>query len=183
MEKQVEVWKDIPGYEKLYQASTFSRFRSLDRIVKNNGNTFRTEKGKILKKQVSQDGYCMIRIRINNKEKRIRTHRLIAKTFIPNPNNLPIVEHKDDNPLNDSINNLMWSTIKANNINSCYRSNKHLIKPITQYDLKGNFIAEFASISYAYKALNKNPKSGTIGKCCNNKAKTAYGFIWRYKDN
>lgn len=178
-----EVWVDIIGYEGLYQISNKSRVRSLDRIVRSNGNTFRTQKGRIINKKIEKTGYLAVRIIVNNKEKRIPVHRLVAIHFIPNPNNLPIVEHIDDNKANDYIENLMWSTQSNNCLNKHYRSSKNQIKAVLQYDLSGNFIAKHESISNAQRLFNNN--SSGIFDCLTKKNrinKTAYGFQWRYEN-
>lgn len=110
-----EIWKDIPDYEGLYQASNLGNVKVLDRVVnsgiKNNKTVIR--KGKLLKKRINQ-GYYEVALSKNNKKRFLKVHRLIAITFIPNLNNLPSVNHKDENKLNNNVNNLEWCTIKYN---------------------------------------------------------------------
>ena len=107
-----EIWKDIPQLEGLYQASNLGRIKSIERIAKKEYRNNRIVKEKILKGSKNEDGY--FKIHISNKERHINKvvfiHRLVAQTFIPNPNNLPQVNHKDGNKLNNNINNLEWCT-------------------------------------------------------------------------
>lgn len=111
-----EIWRNISGfgeYDKFYQVSNLGKVRSLDKYV-SNGNGVRFIKGRILKQ-----GYCGVypSVILSNaqKVKNIPIHRLVAKTFIPNLNNLPCINHKDCNPENNNVENLEWCTYKYNN--------------------------------------------------------------------
>ena len=104
--ENIEIWKDIPEYEGLYQVSTFGRVKSLPR----NG-----AKGGILKSaKKKQKNYLSVILSKNNKRKNILVHRLVALAFIPNPENLPYINHKDENPSNNYVNNLEWCTHEYN---------------------------------------------------------------------
>lgn len=106
-----EVWKDIPGYEGLYQVSTYGRIKALERMRKNN----RLRKEYILKNHNYKNGYKKITLCDSSmKEKRFFVHRLVAMTFIDNPNHLPIINHKDENPSNNNVYNLEWCTYQYN---------------------------------------------------------------------
>ena len=112
-----EIWKDIKGWENLYQVSNYGRVRSLDReVVQNNNGTEVTMKykGKILKPSVSSQGY--VRVVLQNKDYKINysVHRLVAQAFLPNSNNLEEVNHIDENSLNNNVNNLEWCSHKYN---------------------------------------------------------------------
>jgi hypothetical protein len=117
-----EIWKDIEGYEGYFKISNLGRVLALDRkIIRSDGkkNKF---KSRILKNHISKRGYYVTDVRINNLRKTFYIHRLIAINFIPNPLNKKQVNHKDSNPLNNSINNLEW----VNNLeNSCHRVKKY----------------------------------------------------------
>lgn len=94
-----EIWKVIEGFED-YQISSWGRVMG---------------KHKIMKQHPNEKGYLMVGLRKNNREYKKRVHRLVAQNFIPNPDNLPQVNHKDGNPRNNSITNLEWTTNTDNN--------------------------------------------------------------------
>lgn len=100
-----EIWKDIPNYEGMYQASNLGQIRSLRR----NGTL-----GRILKGEIDDSGYIKVALSKNNKIKKYKIHRLVAQTFIPNLNDLPQINHKDGNKKNNCINNLEWCTASYN---------------------------------------------------------------------
>jgi hypothetical protein len=104
----MEIWKDIIGYEGSYQASSHGRIRGLNRTLPDG----RKWKGKILSVSINENGYYLVVLVKNGKQKTWSVHRLIAKTFLPNPNNLPQINHIDANKLNNKINNLEWISIK-----------------------------------------------------------------------
>lgn len=116
MEDAEEIWRDIEGYECLYQVSNLGRIRSLDRYVDRYTNhlikVFR--KGRLLESHLDKDGYLLVTLCKNNKVKLCRVHRLVAEAFIPNPNNYPIINHKDEIKDNNCVENLEWCTHKYN---------------------------------------------------------------------
>lgn len=117
-----EIWRSIDGYEGLYEVSNTGLIRSLDRFV---GNRNRI-KGKILSIRIEKDGYCSVALSKDGKIKRYKIHRLVAQAFIPNPEGLPQVNHKDENKTNNNVDNLEWCTSKYN-INYGSRLNKSLL--------------------------------------------------------
>lgn len=110
----MKIWKEIPGYNGLYLASNLGEIKSIDRIVKCGHNSLRIHKGRILKQFVDRFGYKYVVITINREEHKIRVHRLVAKTFINNPDKKEQVNHKDGNKKNNTINNLEWCTASEN---------------------------------------------------------------------
>ena len=112
-----QIWKDIPGYEGLYQVSNTGQIRSL--------NYRRTGKKQILKQYINNTGYKQVALRKNNKVKWYLVHRLVAQAFIPNPHNYPIINHKDENPANNAVWNLEWCTM---DYNIDYSKNKKMEK-------------------------------------------------------
>lgn len=193
-----EVWKDIKGYEGLYQVSTFGRVKSLSRIVNDSiGRTIHKE-GRILSSRISsQTGYPVINLLKDGLHKTLNVHRLVAEAFIPNPNNYPCINHKDESRDNNHVDNLEWCTYGYNNTygTAVERRNKSLsdyysthtvighdspATPVIQYSLKGEFIREYKSINEAERVSGLKNSSG-ISACCNGKLKTAYGFVWRFK--
>ena len=132
-----EIWKDITGYEGIYQVSNFGRIRSLDREIKNKtifGSSCRYfAKGKILKARFSKNkkigyvNYPRVVLRKNNLPKQFCVHKLVAQAFIPNPQKKPQVDHIDSNPLNNCVSNLKWCTQKENNNNPISRKRRSSI--------------------------------------------------------
>ncbi len=109
----IEIWKDIAGYEGIYQISTLGNIKSLQRYIKSNNRT-RLLKEKILNGSNSHD-YLRVELRDKNGNKRgYAIHRLVAVAFLKNSNRLPIINHKDSNPLNNHVNNLEWCNNKHN---------------------------------------------------------------------
>lgn len=90
-----EVWKDIKGYENLYQVSNYGNVKSLDRYIKNKNGKMQFYNEKILRPNDSK-GYLKVTLSKNNRQRTFRIHVLVAKTFISNPENKPEVNHKDE---------------------------------------------------------------------------------------
>lgn len=109
----MENWRDVRGYEGLYQVSDFGRVRSVPHTVFKGryGKMYVTEK---ILHQTQTRGYVYVSLCGHGNQKRVRVHRLVAEAFIPNPNNLPQVNHKDENPSNNKAENLEWCTSKYN---------------------------------------------------------------------
>ena len=171
-----EIWKDIPGYENLYQISNKGKIKSFYNYRRNGTN--------ILTPKIKK-GYYQIGLRKNGKRKWLSIHRLVAITFISNNNNFKCVNHKDENKLNNNVDNLEWCNHKYNNcygtrIERVIKNNKSR-KEILQYDLDGNFIKEFISIAEAARSVKTS--AGNIISCCkgNSKYNKVKGYIWRYK--
>ena len=119
----MEIWKDIEGYEGLYQVSNLGRVKSIYGWC---GNRF-VKRTKILKLKINNKGYTKVYLYKNKKSKMFFVHRLVAMAFVPNPNNLPQVNHKDGNKLNNSIGNLEWCTC-SENIKHAYKTGlKHYV--------------------------------------------------------
>lgn len=112
-----EEWKDISGYEGVYQVSSLGRVKSCERKVRvshRGYSGFRLCKEKIMNPIINNRGYYYFKLRNNQQYKTVLAHRLVAETFIQNPNNLPCVNHKDENPQNNCVNNLEWCTYEYN---------------------------------------------------------------------
>lgn len=166
-----EVWKDIAGYEGLYRVSNFGVVRSLPRA---------TTSGRVLRQMADKDGYMKVSLSKNNKLKRCSVHRLVAMAFIPNPQGLPVVNHKDENKANNIVENLEWCTVAYN---TAYkgglerRGNKRRV-PVNQYTLDGIFVQRWSCALNAAKALGIS--RGNIVSCCTGKRNKTGGFAWKY---
>lgn len=181
-----EIWKDIEGYEGLYQVSNLGRVKSLERWRK--GNT----KPVLIKEKIkiprdNGRGYFITFLYKNNKQRNEYIHRLVAMAFIPNPDNLPQVNHKDENKANNCVDNLEWCTCKYNNgygtkrerLTLTNRNNKKTSTPILQFDLDGNFIKEWPSMREVSRS--GVARCENVYRACAGIYKQANGFIWRYK--
>lgn len=172
-----EIWKDIPGYEDEYQVSNLGRVRSLDRTITDSWGRTYHHKGRIMVQTVTNAGYIHVYIR----NKSFNTHRLVAEAFIPNPQNLPQVNHKDEDKMNNRADNLEWCN-QPYNIN--YGTNierirsKHERQPVRQYTIKGELVKEWSGINEAAKT--NGYRLNTLIDCCKHKILTAYGYIWEY---
>lgn len=108
----MEIWKDIEGFEGLYQISTLGRVKSLPKYTYSKGYP-QLRKEKILKPGYTGKNRCYATVRLND-GKGYKVHRLVAQAFIPNPDNLPQVNHKDENPFNNNVDNLEWCSNQYN---------------------------------------------------------------------
>ncbi|WP_406539117.1 NUMOD4 domain-containing protein [Fibrobacter sp.] len=180
-----EVWKDITGYEGKYQVSTYGRVRSLDHYG-SNGQTIVLYKGKVLKPCMGSEGYHHVYFYDGTKVHSNLIHRLVANAFIPNFNKKREVNHIDEDKLNNNVSNLEWLSPNENanfgtrNTRAIETKKKNgLLKKVYMLDTDGNFLANFESIENAAKYVGGYRTN--IWACCNNKAKTAYGYRWRYE--
>ena len=166
-----EVWKDIVGYEGLYQVSDKGRIKSL---------WFGKER--ILKPGTDRDGYLRVSLCKNGKKKTYQVHRLVVKVFISNTNDLPQINHKDEVKTNNSVENLEWCDQKYNHnygtINQ--RIAEKCSKLVLQYEKSGEFVKEWKSLMDVCRNLGYDKSA--ISACCNEKRKSAYGFFWKYKN-
>lgn len=173
-----EIWKDIKNYEELYQVSNYGRVKSLQRYVKTCNNSNRTVREKILKLTKDNTDYYVVSLWRENKQSRPHIHRLVAETFIPNPDNLPCVNHIDGNQLNNTVTNLEWCDYSYNAIHAIKIGlNKHC-KKVNQYTLQGTFIKTWNNIKEAQEFY----KTSHISACCRNNRKSTKGYIWKYAD-
>ena len=203
-----EIWKDIKGYEGLYQVSNLGRVKSLKRVVVRNNNRPLLVEEKILKPHILKKGkYLRIGLTKNGIRKMYLVHRLVSEAFIPNPNNYQQVNHKDENTSNNCVSNLEYCDVLYNNnygtrnkrisekhkgvlfseehkkkLSKALTNRSDKSKPVLQIDKNTNeIIAEFPSAAEAGRQLGFQT-NGHISECCKGKYKQAYGYIWRYKE-
>lgn len=180
----METWKDIKGFEGLYQISNHGNVRSFHRGCN------------LLTPKKNNCGYLWVELADKGRIKRLLIHRLVALHFIENPLQYPIINHKDECPMNNHVNNLEWCSHSYNttyslkrsgrrNYEGSYKKNKygkrkrkHDIRKIVQYDNDLNVIKVWNSFVDIKYTLLVNESS--IRDCCNGKRKTAYGFKWAY---
>ena len=177
----MEQWKDVIGFEDSYQISNYGRVRSKDRFIKVCGNGERLIKGQIIKPSVCKNGYYEVMLSRNKKRKVYLLHRLVAIHFIENPNNLPQINHKDEDITNNRVDNLEWCTSKynANYGTRNARCNEKVIrKPVKQLTLEGKLIKEFPAVKEAMRQTGIDDSQ--IIRVCMGKNKTAGGYKWEY---
>lgn len=183
-----ERWKDVVGYEGLYQVSNFGRVKS-----------FYNGKEKILKPSIGNTGYLYINLCKNGKHYTKTVHRLIATTFISNTENKDYIDHINTDRTDNRVCNLRWVTRIENNNNSLTRKHNKESKqgdkgyyygkfgkehpnsiPILQFNLNNEFIREWECSMEIQRELNIYHSN--ITKCCKGIQKTAGGYVWRYKN-
>lgn len=180
-----EIWKDVVGYEGYYKVSNMGRLKSLNRKVDHPSGK-PVELKEIIRKTYKNFGYITVCLNKKGKRKNVRVHRLVALAFIPNPENKPQVNHKNEIKHDNRLENLEWATAYENSIYKDIHLRKRLApkkRRVYQYTKDMVFIKEWESIKKAIESLEKKKGfSSMISACCRRKRKTALGYIWRYAD-
>ena len=197
-----EEWRDIKGYEGLYQVSNMGRVKSLKRTVwcGLNGGCYRAIPEKIRKGVDNGQGYLQVQLSKDGKVKQCRINRLVAQAFLPNPDNLPIINHKDENKYNNHMDNLEWCSHSYNNtyndrakkagkkvaekLRGRKQTEEHIMKkskPVFSVDKDSGLIMWWESAREAGRVLGINQSN--IIKCCKGKYHSTGNHIWFYADD
>lgn len=181
-----EFWKDIEEYEGLYQVSDLGRVQSLPRVNLCVNREY-IRKGKVLKGMSDKDGYLYVLLSKEGIQRKFLIHRLVAKHFIPNPQNFPQVNHKNEVVDDNRLENLEWCDCVYNirygtgiKRRAKLQTNKHGAKAVLQFSLDGKFIREFPSTMEIVRVYGF--RQSHINECCLEKAKSSYGYVWKYKE-
>lgn len=178
-----EEWKNIPGYEGLYEVSTLGRIRSLDKNIDTyNGGSY-VRKGAIKKLRINKSGYYCVNLCKNGISVSHIAHRLVAKAFIENKNNYPEVNHINENRLDNRVENLEWCSHKQN-VNWGHHNIRAAItngRPVKQFTIDGKYIREYYSSHEAQR--NTGIVEQSINLCCLGRRQQAGGFRWKYADD
>lgn len=164
--KEGELWKPCPGFEEKYIVSSHGRVMGIGTY-----NTCKKEELIKLHKKHGRNGYVQARFYDNGRAKTFEIHLLVAKAFIPNPDNLPMVNHIDEDKTNNHVENLEWCT---NQYNVRYSS----AKAVDVYTKDGEFIETLEAIADA--AAKYNTEVSNISACCKRKYGTCAGYQFRY---
>ncbi len=211
--KKVERWRDIPGYEDYYQISTYGRVLAKFRYVQYTDQDGcerwkRVESHLLNDKKRGKGGYVSVLLRGSDyfSTKRYFVHRLVAMAFLPNPDNLPIINHKDENPSNNHVDNLEWCTYQYNTTYGTAQERRkktlsetakakaiakeeartaHILKRkglIVVFKIDGPHVGDFKTMVEAKIALGIKIKSNhLIEQCLAEERESAYGYEWFYE--
>ena len=199
-----EEWRPLVGYEGLYEVSNRGNMKSLERTVWDNRGYYRTVPERILKPMKDSSGYLQVKLWKDGKAKKYLVHRLVAEAFIPNPDNLPQINHIDENKQNNCMDNLEWCS-RSYNMTYNGRANKvgkkvaeklrgrklseetikkiaeKKSKPVYSINKVSGLITYWNSAKEAGKVLDID--QGSITRCCQGKLKSCGGFYWMYANN
>lgn len=171
-----EQWKDIEGFEGLYQISNTGKVKSFKKSTK-----LGSPSEYILTPTTAENGYANVTLYRSGKKRKFLVHRLVANAFIPNPNNFPQINHRDEDKLNNNVENLEWCTAKYNNKYGTASIRAAITKgrKVEQYLPTGEHLATYTCVSVASKITGVKPYS--IKDCCCGKSATGGGYLWKYQ--
>lgn len=184
-----EIWKDIEEYEGYYQVSNLGNVKRLGGIVMMKDGRTKTVKEMVLKQSLAGRGYPFVGLCKNGEVKDKNIHRLVAEAFIPNPKNLPQVNHKDEDKTNNCVDNLEWCTALYNltfnnrHIKAGLKERgkqPHNNKQVIQYTINGEYVAKYNSVIECARAIGCCETA--IRSVIYGKQKTCKGYIFKYED-
>ena len=155
-----KIWEDIPNYEGLYK-------------INSKGDVLNIKRNRLMKKAKDKDGYEILSLTKNSQRKQYKIHRLVAETYIPNPNNYLYINHINEIKGDNRVENLEWCSASYNNLYG--NRMKKIKKRVGRYDKHGNLLEIFDSVREA-----KDKYYGYISGCCKGKVKSVKGFVWKY---
>ena len=183
-----EEWRDVVGYEGRYKVSDYGRVVSLGRVVKRSDGKPYSHSECIMRHRINHWGYHIVPLSIKNganKQRRYMLHRIVAMSFIPNPQHYPQINHIDGNKNNNSPSNLEWCTNSMNQIHAWKLglnryTGKNDVK-IIQMDDEGNELKVWGSLHEVERFFGK-PLIGHLWGVLNGKRKHCMGYKWKYYD-
>lgn len=176
-----ECWRWYPTYEGIAQVSTRGDVKTVDRWVTDKNGRKRFIKGKILKPRRTKGGYLYVTLSRDGKIRNFFVHRMVAETWLDNPEGKPEVNHLDENPGNPDVFNLSYCTRKENVRwgTGIKRRAASRSKPVQAIDPEtGQVVREFPSAS---EAGRNGFNQGNVSRCCRGEQRTYKGLVWRYK--
>lgn len=182
-----EIWKPIKGYEGLYEVSNLGRvkrlpYKTVGRTIGRRKEFIRHSNGGVLKGTICKNGYWRVTLTKNAKNRYYHIHRLVATAFIPNPNNFPFINHRDQIRTNNLVDNLEWCTCKYNNSYGDAIERARVTRnakndyPVKMLSKTGEYIKTFPSIRDAAKEFGVAWE--TIRRAIRKERKTACGYVW-----
>lgn len=173
-----EIWKDVLGYEGRYLISNMGNVVSKERIGKNGAKIDK----KVMKKSMLRN-YLSVNLRNEKWQKRVHIHRLVAEAFIPNPNNLPQVNHIDENKLNNCVENLEWCTVRQNVTHNDLHIKRWIKKSMAVLQCKenGEIVKEYYNAAHAARETGIS-RPAITNRCLGKINKPIGGYYWKYKN-
>lgn len=177
----MEEWRwirEAPGY----QVSSYGRVRSVRKLADGKISV------KLIKQSMHRTGYCIVCLSVQGQKHMYRVHRLVAQAFIANPNNKPVVNHKDEVKTHNYVKNLEWATISENTMWGSGRKKsvtnrrtdaKTAPHRVAQFTKDGKLVRVYPSIASALRSLGRNVDDSNLSKACRGERQTFAGYKWR----